>query len=129
MVASDTTGTVATHVVLVADGAPTFRWSSHFPQNNLSPVEIDWAAKAVDSDIIALVSKSTSEQRTQATVSKEKLRLAALGSQPVQDLLFRRKHIEPQAITWLQRIEEIGLLLVLELLFSRATRPSIVSID
>ena len=73
MVASDTTGTVATQVVLVADGALTFRWSSHFPQNNLSPVEIDWAAKAVDSDIIALVSKSTSEQRKQATVSKEKL--------------------------------------------------------
>ena len=73
--ASDTTGTVATQVVLVADGAPTtkFRWSSHFPQNNLSPVEIDWAAKAVDSDIIALVSKSTSEQRTQVAVSKEKL--------------------------------------------------------
>ena len=63
MVASDTTDTVATQVVLVADGALTFRWSFHFPQNNLSPVEIDWAAKAVDSDIIALVGKSTSDRK------------------------------------------------------------------
>ena len=32
-----------------------------FPTNSLSPVEIDWAAEAVDSDTIALVSKSTSK--------------------------------------------------------------------
>ena len=38
--------------------------NSYFPQNSLSPVEIDWAAEAVDSAIFALVSKSTSKQNT-----------------------------------------------------------------
>ena len=49
-------------VVLDADGATLrTKLSSYFPQNNLSPVEIDWAAEAVDRDILALVSKSTSK--------------------------------------------------------------------
>ena len=55
-----------TQVVLDADGATLrtklrTKLSSYFPQNNLSPVEIDWAAEAVDRDIFALVSKSTSK--------------------------------------------------------------------
>ena len=66
-----------------------------FPTNSLSPVKIDWAAEAVDSDIIALVGKSTSKQNTGYCLEGE-LRLAALESHPVQDLL-RRKQIEPQA--------------------------------
>ena len=49
-------------VVLDADGVTLrTKLSSYFPQNNLSPVEIDWAAEAVDRVIFALVSKSTSK--------------------------------------------------------------------
>ena len=36
---------------------------SYFPQNSLSPVEIDWAAEAVDSVVTALVGRSSARSK------------------------------------------------------------------